>query len=167
MQKYRIETKRLGLRFLEEADIDYLEELEKDAEVKKYFPDGARDRSKTEAMIKKFISYHENNGLPCFLIFDFESGEFIGRAGFGITEDNNIEVGYVLHKKFWGKGIASEAVSALLKYARAHINTDYIMAYADIGNIGSTRVMEKCGMQYYKTGIAKGIECRFYQIKNR
>jgi hypothetical protein len=35
------------------------------------------------------------------------------------------------------------------------------------GNIGSTRVMEKCGMTYYKTDIAKGIECKFYRIKNR
>jgi RimJ/RimL family protein N-acetyltransferase len=61
----------------------------------------------------------------------------------------------------------TEAVARLLKYAREHIDVDYIIAYADVGNIGSTRVMEKCGMTYYKNDIAKGIECRFYRIKNR
>jgi len=166
MPKYLIETKRLGLRFLQESDINYLEALESDLEVKKYFPDGPRDRSTTEDMINRFISNHVNKGLPNFLIFDLESGEFIGRIGFGLTEDNEIEVGYVLHKKFWGKGVASEAVLAMLTYAKEHIKTDYIIAYADVGNVGSTRVMEKCGMEYYKTGMAKGIECRFYRIKN-
>jgi len=48
----------------------------------------------------------------------------------------------VLHEKIWGKEYASETVAALLKYARNHINVDYIIAYADVGNIGSTRVME-------------------------
>src|SRR5579862_9892024 len=136
MHKYIIKTKRLGLRFLVESDIVYLEELERDPEVKKYFPDGSRDRNKTETMIKKFISYQDNNNLPCFIIFDLESSEFVGRAGFGITEENEIEVGYVLHKKFWGRGIASEAVVELLQYAKKHINADYIVAYADINNIG-------------------------------
>lgn len=164
---YHIKTKRLGLRLLVASDIDCLDVLESDPEVKQYFPDGARDRAKTEDMIKRFILAFEEKGLPCFLLFDLESGEFIGRAGFGVTETGDTEVGYVLHKKFWGKGYASEAVTALLEYAKTNIDVDYIIAYADTGNIGSTRVMEKCGMAYYKTDIAKGIECRFYRIKNR
>jgi len=167
MENYSIKTKRLGLRLLQANDIVYLEELENDPDVKEFFPDGPRDRVKTEDMIKRFIAAYEENGLPCFLLFNLESDEFIGRAGFGITEIGDTEVGYVLHKKFWSKGYASEAVARLLKYAREHIDVDYIIAYADVGNIGSTRVMEKCGMNYYKNAIAKGIECRFYRIKNR
>lgn len=166
MENYSIKTNRLGLRLLGAGDIVYLEELENDPDVKQFFPDGPRDRAKTDDMIKRFIAAYKEKGLPCFLLFDLESGEFIGRAGFGITETGDTEVGYVLHKKFWGKGYASEAVARLLKYARKHIDVDYIIAYADVGNIGSTRVMEKCGMTYYKNDIAKGIECRFYRIKN-
>lgn len=162
-----IKTKRLGLRLLKKEDITYLHPLENDPEVKQFFPDGARDRAKTEDMINRFITAYTDRGLPCFLLFDLESGEFIGRAGFGLTESGETEVGYVLHKKFWGKGFASEAVAALLAYAKKYIGVDYIIAYADTGNIGSTRVMEKCGMTYYKTDTAKGIECKFYKISNR
>src|SRR5580658_261055 len=132
MKKYSMQTKRLGLRLLEGKDIIYLEELESDPDVKQFFPDGARDRAKTEDMIKRFISAYEEKGLPCFLLFDLESDEFAGRAGFGITETGDTEVGYVFHKKFWGKGYASEAVARLLRYAREHINVDYIIAYADV-----------------------------------
>lgn len=167
MKKYMLKTNRLGLRLLTSKDITYLYPLENDPKVKEFFPDGPRDRAKTEDMIKRFISAYEENGLPCFLLFDIDSNNFIGRAGFGLTESGETEVGYVLHKKFWGKGYASEAITALLEYAKKHIDVDYIIAYADIGNIGSTRVMEKCGMTYYKTDIAKGIECKFYKISNR
>lgn len=167
MQPYQLKTKSLGLRLLEKSDIIHLEKLESDPEVKQFFPDGARNRAKTEDMINRFINAYSENGLPCFLLFDLKSGEFIGRAGFGLTESGEIEVGYVLHKKFWGKGYASEAVAKLLAYAKEHVNEEYIIAYADVNNIGSTRVMEKCGMTYYKTAIAKGIMCKFYKIKNR
>jgi len=164
--KYLIKTNRLNLRLLEQRDIMYLHPLESDPEVKEFFPDGARDRAKTEDMINRFISNYTENGLPCFLLFDLESDEFIGRAGFGLTESGEIEVGYVLHKKFWGQGYASEAVTALLEYARENIDVDYIIAYAVTENIGSTRVMEKCGMKYYKTDMAKGVECKFYKVSN-
>lgn len=165
--KYLIKTNRLGLRLLKPDDIVYLHPLESDPEVKKFFPDGARDRMKTEDMVKRFISSYKEKGLPCFLLFDIESHEFVGRAGLGMTETGEIEVGYVLHKKFGGQGYATDALSALLQYARKHIDVDWIIAYADVGNIGSTRVMEKCGMSYFKTDIAKDIECKFYKIKNR
>jgi len=167
MQTYLIKTKHLGLRLLVAEDIIYLEALESDPDVKRYFPDGARGRDKTEAMIKKFISFYEKSKLPCFLLFNLESNEFVGRAGFGIAETGETEVGYVLHKKFWGKGYASEVVTALLEYAKINIDADYIIAYADVGNVGSFRVMEKCGMSFYKSGVAKEIECHFYRIKNR
>lgn len=166
MNKYLIKTNRIGLRLLESDDFTYLYPLESDPEVKEFFPDGARDRSKTDDMINRFMMAYVENGLPCFMLFELESNEFIGRAGFGLTESGEIEVGYVLHKKFWGKGFASEAVTALLEYAKEHIQVDYIVAYADTGNRGSTRVMEKCGMTYYKTDMAKGIMCQFYKIKN-
>lgn len=167
MQSFDLTTQRLGLRLLKETDIDYLEPLENDPEVKQYFPDGARERARTELMIQRFIAAYKSNGMPCFMMFDLETGEFVGRAGFGITEEGETEVGYVLHKKYWGKGYASEAVTALLNYAKEHINADDIIAYADVGNVGSTRVMEKCGMTYYKTDMNKGSECKFYKIKNR
>lgn len=56
--------------------------------------------------------------MPCFILFEIESGEFLGRCGFGFVETGEIEVGYLLHKKFWGKGYASEALSAMLEWTK-------------------------------------------------
>ena len=167
MKNYFIKTQRMGLALLCREDLDYLLPLEQDPVVKQFFPDGPRDLVKTNDMINRFISNYENHGLPCFLLFDLKNHAFIGRAGFGLTETGETEVGYVLHQAFWSQGFASEAVSALLQYAKEHIKVDYIIAYADLNNVGSFRVMEKCGMVYYQTAATKGIQCKFYKISNR
>ena len=175
MSHYLIETKRLGLRLLQKEDIEYLEDLESDAEVRRYFPTGVKNRAQTEAFIAKFLSNYAEKNLPCFVLFELpldentrqNEGIFVGRAGFGLTDEGEVEVGYLLHKKCWGKGYATEALQAILTWAKEHLSVDYVIAFADPENRGSIRVMEKCGMEYYKTGTAHGITCRFYRIKNR
>jgi ribosomal-protein-alanine N-acetyltransferase len=112
------------------------------------------------------LSYQEN-GLPCFIIFELETNEFVGRSGFGPIENDEIEIGYLLHKKFWGKGYASEIVTTLLEWATKHIDTEFIVAYAPEKHVASQRVMQKCGMQPYKNVMARGVPCCFYHIKNQ
>lgn len=167
MQKYMIQTQRLGLRLLEQGDINYLAELHGDSDVRKFFPDGTQDREQTKARMNDFISFYKKNGLPCFMIFELDSGEFVGRAGFGLAESGETEVGYVLHKKFWGKGYASEAMTALLEWAKKNIDQDYIIAYAPIDHLASLRVMQKCGMEYYKKEFLNKVWCQFYRIQIR
>ena len=167
MQKYMIKTKRLGLRPFQQSDIDYLAELNSDPDVRQFFPDGTQNREQTEARMNDFISYYKEKGLPCFVMFELESGEFVGRCGFGPVETGEIEVGYLLHKKFWGKGLASEVLTVLLEWAKQNINADYIIAFAPIEHVASQRVMQKCGMKHYKNVSAKGVQCSFYRIKNR
>jgi [ribosomal protein S5]-alanine N-acetyltransferase len=100
-------------------------------------------------------------------MFELDSGEFVGRCGFGPIETGEIEVGYLLHKKFWGKGLASEVLTTLLEWAKQNINADYIIAFAPIEHLASQRVMQKCGMEHYKNDNAKGVACCFYRVRNR
>jgi ribosomal-protein-alanine N-acetyltransferase len=96
-----------------------------------------------------------------------ESGEFVGRSGFGLTETDEVEVGYLLHKKFWGKGYATEILTELLQWAKQNINADYIIALTPLEHIASQRVIQKCGLEHYKNEIIKSMPCCFYRIKNR
>lgn len=167
MQNYQFTSKHLGFRLYKKEDIDNLATLAADPDVMHFFPGGVRTREQTEARLNDFIKYYEEHGLPGFVIYELATGEFAGRCGFGLTETNETEVGYLLHKKFWGKGYASEALTTLLTWAKENLKIDYIIAFAPTNHIASQRVMEKCGMKYYKTDIAKNVECRFYRIKNQ
>lgn len=162
MQQYMIKTKRLGLRLLQKNDLDHLVELNSDPDVRFFFPNGVQNREETETRMHEFISFYEEYALPNFMIFDLESSEFVGRAGFGPL-DNEIEVGYVLHKKFWGKGLASETLTALLQYAEENLDTEFIIAYAPETHSASQRVMQKCGMKFFKNALVQGISCNFYR----
>ncbi|WP_133127291.1 GNAT family N-acetyltransferase [Legionella nagasakiensis] len=167
MQKYLIKTKHLGLRFITKEDIHYLEELDNDPKVKEYFPSGTLDREELQQLIEDYLSNCERRNLPAFVIFKQDTDQFVGRAYFDNYETGEIKIGYLFHKAYWDKGYASEVLCALLDWAKDHIDAEYILAYADKDNDASFRVMEKCGMTYYKTGIYKGMDSKFYRIKNK
>lgn len=138
-------TNRLSFRLLEKNDIENILALNRDPDVRRFFPDGVQNRQQTEARIDDFLSFYKNYGLPCFVMFELNSGEFVGRGGFGPI-DGKIEVGYLLHKKYWGNGYATEALSALLQWAKQNIKAEHIIALTPLEHMASIRVMQKCGM---------------------
>lgn len=60
-------------------------------------------------------------------------------------EAKNVEIGYVLNKNYWGRGIVSEAVKLLMDHLLNHTDTHKICARLVKGNIGSAKVLEKYG----------------------
>jgi [ribosomal protein S5]-alanine N-acetyltransferase len=57
------------------------------------------------------------------------------------------DVGYVLAKSHWGRGIAPEAVRAVLKFAREQLSLERVNGSCDWENTKSARVFEKCGFR--------------------
>lgn len=167
MQKYLIETKRLGFRFLEENDIATLSKIESDPEILSDFhPKDIRTREEIEAKLNKFILYYKEVNLPWFVIFELNSNKYVGRIGFWRYKSGEIEFGFALHKDFWGQGFGTEAISAILTWAKENIESGNIIAVVTLDNMASSRVLEKCGMQVYKVDIDQGEQCWFYRIKN-
>ncbi|KTD46955.1 GNAT family acetyltransferase [Legionella rubrilucens] len=167
MQPYVIKTQKLGLRPIREEDVRYLEEIDKDPVVKEYFPEGTLSRREIREFIQESLENHENKNLPCFVIFRLKDRRFVGEAYFDQLESGEIKVGYLFHRQFWNRGYATEVLKALLNWAKKNIKADYIIAYADKENVASFRVMQKCGMRFYKEAHFLGMDCKFYRIRNR
>lgn len=70
---------------------------------------------------------------------DHVGAEFLGR-----------EVGYVLSKDYWGKGLVPEAVQGVIKYCFDVLQYDYLLCGHFSWNNQSRRVIEKCGFSYLK-----------------
>lgn len=167
MSEYTLTTKRLGLKLLSRDDIRYLEILDSDPEVRKYFPNGTQNSFQIIKRVDEFLSYYDKKGLPTFTVFELDTGEFVGRAGFAEYQKEKTQVGYVLHKKFWGMGYATELLETLLDWANSHIDADYIYAFAMTEHLASFRVMEKCRMVYQEDSIFMGVSIRIYGIENK
>ena len=60
-------------------------------------------------------------------------------------------IGYAINEECWGRGYTTEAVQAVLAYGFEQKGLEMVSAYAYPWNIGSRRVLEKCGFQYEGT----------------
>lgn len=60
------------------------------------------------------------------------------------------EIGYVLSKAYWGRGLMPEAVKAVINYCFQTLNIDALTVGHFAQNNQSRRVIEKCGFEYWK-----------------
>ena len=165
---YLFEIDGFGFRPVVEDDLDHYTQLDCDPDVMRFFPGGALSPDELKKKLKKYANDYNEKGYGVFSVFDSQSGEFIGRAGFADVEGGEIEVGYLIMKKYWGKGYATRIVKALLSWANENILKDKIIAFTPVDHAASEKVMQKVGMSYVKKGVMKGVECVIYEypLKN-
>ncbi len=65
------------------------------------------------------------------------------------------EIGYVLSKDYWGKGLMPEAVKRVIKYCFEKENYDFLWCCHFPANAQSKRVIEKCGFRFVKEDAYK------------
>lgn len=124
------------LRDVTEADLPifYEQQLDSDATQMAAFP--SRDRDAFMAhWINKVIG--NENGTVKTILFD---GQVAGNI-VSWEQSGKREVGYWIGKEYWGKGIATKALAELLGY----VKTRPLYAHVAKHNIGSQRVLQKCG----------------------
>ena len=73
------------------------------------------------------------------------------------------ELGYVLSKDYWGKGLMPEAVREVIRYLFEEMDADAILCAHFISNTQSHRVQEKCGFRHYAFGK---YETRFNTVED-
>jgi [ribosomal protein S5]-alanine N-acetyltransferase len=79
------------------------------------------------------------------VIQPFDPPDAIGiiSAWFGSMD---VELGFVLARSYWGRGLMTEAVTAVKDWALAHSSVDRVWATCDVENFASARVLEKSGL---------------------
>ena len=85
---------------------------------------------------------------PSFYEFAILLGDIhIGAVSIYMNKDNyEGELGWIIHKEYWGNGYAVEAASSIIKFAIEKLHVKRLIAHCDSENISSYRVMEKLGM---------------------
>jgi [ribosomal protein S5]-alanine N-acetyltransferase len=147
-----LETERLVLRRLVPEDLDALFELYRDEEIRRYFPEGVLNYQQTKEELEWFLNGHPRfPELGLWATVNKATGEFIGRCGllpWTIEERQEIEVAFLLGKKFWGAGFATEAALAIVQYAFKHLNLSRLICLIDPENSASVKVAERIGMNF-------------------
>jgi RimJ/RimL family protein N-acetyltransferase len=102
----------------------------------------------TERLLLQPRSYDADGHVTEWAIAERASGLTIGRIGFfGREPDDCLVVGYEIASEWSGRGLATEALTAVLGDVAANGQAATVVAETEQGHSASRRVMEKAGMQ--------------------
>ncbi|NFA61011.1 GNAT family N-acetyltransferase [Clostridium sporogenes] len=161
-----IYTKRLFLRRFQVDDFENYYDILKQEEVSRWLGSGKR-RTKQDLIItmKNFEKHWVENNYGVWAVRNRENNELIGHCGFDILEDTKeTELLYAFDPKSWGKGYATEASMAAIKFLSENFKINYVVALIYPNNNRSSNVIKKIGFEY--KGIEKhfGVELLYYKL---
>ena len=150
-----IETERLILRPFRTSDAEPMfRNWASDREVTRFLTWNAhRSVSDSEAILNMWVSEYNELSRYNWAIVPKDLGEPIGGIDVVHIYQNTdcAEIGYCIAQGSWGKGIMTEAFTAVIKYLFEEIGFNQIRAAHAVKNPASGRVMEKCGLKYEGT----------------
>lgn len=147
-------TERLHLRTMTTADSPGLFEIWSDLDVTRFMNiDNFTDEEQAKEMIIHLEKLAQENKAIRFTVVELESDKIIGSCGYNFLDFDNskTEIGYDLAKTHWGKGYATEAVSALINFAFNSLMINRVEAKVEPENIGSIKVLQKLNFTYEGT----------------
>jgi RimJ/RimL family protein N-acetyltransferase len=153
-----LETDRMLLRRLTEADAGPLAELYGDPRVMRFITVQPPSRAEVETRILPgyLLEYRQlADGLGSFAAIEKDTGQMAGRfslkpaSSYGLV--GGTELGYRLYPAFWGRGLATEGTRSLIEKAFGLLGLDRVVATTMVDNASSWRVLEKCGLRRIRT----------------
>ena len=145
-----IETGRVRLRHLEESDTDSLFEIFSDREALRFwgFPP-FNERAEAAKLLAEIHDYFRQKTLFQWGIAQKTDDKIIGTSTlFRLDEQSRrAEIGYILNRRHWGKGLAIEALTALLNFAFEKMNLHRIEADIEPRNAASVKTIERLGFR--------------------
>lgn len=156
----RIETERL---IITEFDLSMAEAVHKnslDDDNRRFVPDEVFETvEEAKETIEYLMGCYETGKGPLVYPVLLKDGTNIGYVQL-VPINCGIEVGYHIAKEFTKNGYATEAVKAILEYAKTEKKLEIVYGICVSENTASKRVLEKCGFKKEYEGIGK------YQGKN-
>lgn len=148
----KIETDRLLLRKVTIDDVDSIfNNWAKDPENVRYVNWKAHQSiEETKKIVSSWIDEYKSKNYYRWMIVLKATNEVIGGIDVVMLFENLecCEIGYILSKKYWNKGIMTEAFHEVLKYLFKKVGFHRIQAKHDVANPASGRVMVKNGLEH-------------------
>jgi ribosomal-protein-alanine N-acetyltransferase len=164
-----VTTERLLLRQWREGDAEALYEIYLQPEFLETMP--ALDLEGTRAQVERYRRYWEEDGYSNWAACERESGRLIGRIGLFRHHDWPLadrpvpEVGWVLHRDFWGRALATEGGQAGVDAWREHLPDEpRLYSFTTPGNRRSRAVMARLGFTERGTAFWHGYDMLWHAL---
>jgi ribosomal-protein-alanine N-acetyltransferase len=150
-------------------DFDFLLRMMSDPEVMRFYPRPYGEKDVRDFINRMRTSYRED-GCGLWLLVDRERGEPLGRVGLYRQHVNGVdefEVGYMVHRPFWRRGLATEAALAVRDYAFGERKLPRVISLIRPENIPSQGVARKLGMEIVGSTETMGYPHHVFAVESR
>jgi ribosomal-protein-alanine N-acetyltransferase len=147
-----LETDRLVLRRMEMPDVDDLMGIFSDPVAMRYYP-GTKTRKEAEEWVRWTLRSYGDHGFGQWVAILKGSSQFAGQCGPTVQEvegKDEVEIGYLFLRRFWGRGLATEAAKAARDHGFYTLGYERLISLIDPANLASRRVAEKVGLTQEK-----------------
>jgi len=144
-----LETPRLFLREMVRGDLDFVATMLADPEVARYY-DRTFTRADAGAWLERQLKRYADDGHGLWLVLERASRLPVGQVGLAMQEvegTRHPEMGWLLHRPFWGQGYATEAATATRDAAFQRWQYPSVISLIRPVNEPSRRVAERVGMR--------------------
>lgn len=145
-----LESERIGFRAHEMADFEAFFAMESDAEVRRYVGGAPRTREGAERKFRDVQLQPIDAGLGLMAVIFKADDKYMGYCGLYPNFDNaggkdEAKLGFTLARSYWGRGLATEAGEALVRFGFGRLGLSRIVSVVQVENAASLRVLEKLG----------------------
>jgi len=140
-------TARLRAERLRPEHFDAIRAMESDAQYMALLG-GIRTESQTREYLTRNLKHWDQYNHGLWMLRDLE-GEIAGRCvlrHLDVEGTDEVELGYGLHTRYWGRGLATEVAKELLRLGRTKLARETLVAVTRPENLGSQRVLVKTGL---------------------
>jgi RimJ/RimL family protein N-acetyltransferase len=150
--EFRLETARLALRDWREADRAPFAEMNADPAVMEFFY-RPLSSEESDALVDVFQAELDESGHCPWAVEELSTGTFIGFVGLHAVPAQlpfapATEVGWRLARPYWGRGYATEAGAAAVRFGFGTLDLDKVVSFTSALNVRSRRVMGRLGMSH-------------------
>lgn len=145
----QLETPRLVLRAFRNADLDAYAAICADAEVMRYIGNGdTADRTNAWRQMAVFNGHWSLEGSGMWAVELKDEARCIGRIGlYGPPHWPGLELGWVLGRAHWGRGLAREGADAARRWAFEVLGCERLISLIRPDNVRSLRLAAALGAQ--------------------
>jgi RimJ/RimL family protein N-acetyltransferase len=159
-------TARLTFREIEAGDLDFVAAMLADPEVMRFYPH-PYTRAEAAGWIGRQRERYARDGHALWLILDTSTGQPVGQVGLVLQDVDGRrepEVGYLIHRPFWRRGLAAEAARATRDHAFSVLDQPRVISLIRPENVPSQGVAAKLGMAVEKRIRHWGLDHDVWQV---
>ena len=148
MKDIVLETRRLWLREMTASDIDFVATMLAHPEVNRYY-ERRFTRAESEEWLSRQFDRYRRDGHGLWLVLERATGQPVGQVGLSMQDvegTRHPEVGWLLHRAYWGKGYATETGAATRDAAFERWGYEHVISLIRPVNVPSQRVALRIGM---------------------